>query len=73
MSRTHSTRCLRIPVQFVDGVWECTWGGIVPVKIGTEAELFVERTAIADKAFLEMINRKGRHKVVDEGTTLLVL
>jgi len=73
MGRTHSTRRLRIPVRFVDSRWECTWGGVLPVKIGTEAELFVERSAIADKAFLETIERKGRHKVLGEGTTLLVL
>jgi hypothetical protein len=73
MSRTPSTRRLRIPVRFVDSMWECAWGGVVPVKIGTEAELFVQRTAIADKAFLETIECKGRHKVLDEGTTLLVL
>ena len=71
MGRTHSTRRLRIPVRFVDSRWECTWGGVLPVKIGTEAELFVERSAIADKAFLETIERKGRHKVLGEGTTLL--
>jgi hypothetical protein len=73
MSKTHSTRRLRIPIRFVDSMWECTWGGAVPVKVGTEAELFVERSAIADKAFLETIERNGKHKVLDEGTALLVL
>ena len=72
MSKTHSTRRLRIPVRFVDGTWECAWGGAVPVRNDTEAELVVQRTAIADKAFLKSIERKGRHKVLDEGTTLLV-
>jgi hypothetical protein len=72
MSKMHSVRRLRIPVRFVDGVWECAWGGVVPVKNDTEAELVVQRAAIADNAFLEAMERKGRHKVLDEGTTLLV-
>ena len=72
MSKTHSTRRLRIPVRFVDGTWECAWGGVVPVKNDTEGELVVQRAAIADDAFLETMERKGRHKVLDEGTTLLV-
>jgi hypothetical protein len=59
-------------MRFVEGIWECAWGGVVPVENGTEAELLVQRTAIADKTFLETIERKGRHKVLDEGTTLLV-
>jgi hypothetical protein len=30
------------------------------------------RTSISDKAFLEIMERKGRHKVLDEGTPLLM-
>jgi hypothetical protein len=59
-------------MRFVDGTWECVWGGAVPVRNDTQAELVVQRTDISDKAFLETIERKGRHKVLDEGTTLLV-
>ena len=47
-------------------------GGAIPVRNDTEAELLVERTAISDKTFLETMESKGRHKVPDEGTTLLV-
>jgi len=72
MRKTLSTRRLRIPVRIVNGTWECAWGGAIPVENDTEAELVVQRTAISDKAFLETIERKGRHKVLDEGTTLLV-
>jgi hypothetical protein len=72
MTKTYSTRRLRIPVRFVDGVWECALGGAVPVRNDTEAELVVQRTSISDKAFLETMERKVRHKVLDEGTPLLV-
>lgn len=67
-----SNRRLRIPVRFVDGFWECSLGGQVPVKEGTEADLVVERKSISDKAFLETMERKARHKVLEEGTPLLV-
>ena len=72
MTKAHSTRRLRIPVRFVDGVWECALGGVVPVGDHAEAELVVDRKSISDRAFLEAMERKGRHKVLDEGTSLLV-
>ena len=72
MAKTHSTRRLRIPVRFVDGGWECAFGGAIPVWNDTVAELFVERTSISDIAFLERMVRKGMHKVLEEGTPLLV-
>jgi hypothetical protein len=72
MTKADSTRRLHIPVRFVDGIWECALGGAIPVRNDTEAELVVQRAAISDKAFLETMERKGRHKVLDEGTTLLV-
>jgi hypothetical protein len=70
--KTLSTRRLRIPVRLVDGTWECAWGGAIPVRGDTDAELVVQRTTISDKAFLEAMERKGRHKVLDQGTRLLV-
>lgn len=72
MSKTHSARRLRIPVRFVDGVWECSFGGAVPVENNTDAELIVPRTFISDTAFLDTMERKESHKVLDEGTSLLV-
>jgi hypothetical protein len=44
----------------------------VPVKNDTDAEPVIPRTSISDKAFLETMERKGRHKVLDEGISLLV-
>ena len=72
MTRAQTIRRLRVPVRLVDGTWECSLGGAVPVKNGTEAELVVRRSSISDKAFLAIMDRKGRHKILDEGTTLLV-
>ncbi len=72
MTKSHSTRRLRIPVRFVDGIWECAFGGAIPLKNDTEAELLIQRTSISDKTFLATMERKGRHKVLDEGTPLLV-
>jgi hypothetical protein len=72
MSKAPLTRRLRIPVRFVDGMWECSLGGQVPVKEDTEADLVVERNSISDKAFLEMMERKACHKVLQEGTPLFV-
>lgn len=66
------SRRLRIPVRYIDGAWECSFGGEVPIKEGTEAELLVEREAISDTAFLEKIELPGRYKVLDEGTPLFV-
>lgn len=72
MTKAPSTRRLRIPVQFVDGSWECSLGGAVPVKEGTKAELVVDRNSISDPSFLELMERKALHKVLEEGTPLLV-
>lgn len=72
MTKTSSTRRLRIPVRLVDGMWECSFGGQVPVKEATEADLVIERQSIEDKAFLQMMERKARHKVLEEGTPLLI-
>lgn len=67
-----SPATLRIPVRLVDGIWEHDLGGKVPVKNDTKAELVVPRASISDKAFLKTMERKEKHKVLDEGTSLLV-
>ena len=72
MTKAISSRRFRIPVRFVDGIWECALGGAVPVRDGAEAELVVQSAAISDKTFLETMQRKERFKVLDEGTPLLV-
>jgi hypothetical protein len=72
MTKEPLFRRLRIPVKFVDGIWECSYGGVVPVLPDTPGELIIERTSIADKLFLEKMEAKSRHKVLDQGVKLLV-
>jgi hypothetical protein len=72
MPKAPLTRHLRIPVRSVDRVWEFSLGGQVPVREATEAELVVDRKSISDPEFLELMERKARHKVLEEGTHLLV-
>jgi len=72
VTKALATRRLRIPVRFVDGVWECSLGGPIPVKEGTEAELTIESNSIADRSFLALMEKKACHKLLEEGTPLLV-
>jgi hypothetical protein len=72
MTKEGSARRLRIPVQFVDGVWECKFGGQIPVRPGTHAEIIVSRASVSDSAFLKTLEAKDFHKILDEGATLLV-
>jgi hypothetical protein len=66
------TRRLHIPVRLVDGVWECAFGGAVPVNNSAEAELVIERESISDDDFLARMESKGLYKVLDEGASLLI-
>jgi hypothetical protein len=72
MTKGYSGCRLRIPVRWVDGAWECEFGRQVPVKLDAEAELVVSRVSIPDRTFLEMMEREGRHKVLDQGAQLLL-
>jgi hypothetical protein len=72
MTKALPMRRLHIPVRFVDGIWECALGGTIPVKEGTEAEFIVERSSISDRLFLELMEQKACHKLLEEGTSLLV-
>lgn len=72
MSRSSNARRLRIPVKFIDGQWEFFHGGPVPLLDGAEAELLVDRKSISDKSFIKMMDRTEKHKVLDQGTALLV-
>jgi len=72
MSNEPPSRRLRIPVRFVNGQWEFRLGGQVPIKEFADAELVLHRSSIKDKAFLDVIEGKARHKVLEEGADLLV-
>jgi hypothetical protein len=72
MAARISERRLRIPVRYVDGAWELIFGGPVPVKDGAQAELELSRSSISEKTFLEKVETKAHHRVLEEGAPLLV-
>jgi hypothetical protein len=47
-------------------------GRRVPVRNDAKAEIILHRTDVSDGTFLQAMERKGLHKVLDQGTTLLV-
>lgn len=70
MKKSTSDRLLRIPVRYIEGQWECGYGGLVPVSDHTEGELLVETKSISDKGFLARMREKGNIKVLDQGAKL---
>jgi hypothetical protein len=68
---TPTDKLLRIPIRFLDGQWECEYGGLVPVKNDTAAELLIAERLISDKSFLERMRAKSNIKVLEQGTKLL--
>jgi hypothetical protein len=68
----NGVRRVRVPVKNVDGDWECSFGGKIPVVDGAEADIVIDSDKISDAAFLAAIESKGEHKVLPEGTELLV-
>ena len=71
MTKAFSTRRLRIPVRSVDGVWEC-WRTSTSEGGHRSWNLLLDRKSVSDGTFLETMERKARHKVLEEGTPLLV-
>jgi hypothetical protein len=72
MKQGPSERRVRIPVRLVESKWEFLFGGQVPVKEGAIAELVVDRGAIDDRSFLEKMDWRETHKVLDQTTPLLI-
>ena len=72
MTGIDKKKSIRVPVKFVDGHWEYFYGGNIPAKNGAIGDLVLNEGAIDDKDFLKSLNRKSRHKILDEGTKLLV-
>lgn len=70
MKKSQSDRFLRIPIRYVDGRWECEYGGIVPVALDTEAELIINIRSITDQGFLARMKALSSIKVLDEGVKL---
>lgn len=68
----HQTARLRVPLRHVDGAWECSLGGPLPVADGATAELLIDKAHIIDKAFLKALDGRGKHKVLDAEALLFV-
>jgi hypothetical protein len=72
MKQGPSERRVRIPVRLVESKWEFLFGGQVPVWEGAIAELVVNRGSIDDQTFLQKMDWRETHKVLNERTPLLV-
>jgi len=72
MTGGSSQRRLRLPVRYVDGVWESAYGGIVPVHAFTTGELIIDPASISDPAFLKRMRTRSKFKILEQGAKLLV-
>ena len=66
------TRKLTLPVKMVNGQWEFLFGGAVPVKEGTVAELTFPLDRITDAEFAKRVTAESTVKVLPAGTKLYV-
>jgi hypothetical protein len=72
VSEQYSKQRIRIPVKLVDGVWEFFYGGALPIRPNCIADLVLDKASIADPSFLSLLRRRTDHKILAEGTELLV-
>lgn len=63
---------VKLPVQWVDGRWEFLYGGGIPVREGSYAELSVALHAIEDESFRKRVTQEVVVKVFDEERPLIV-
>ncbi len=66
------TSKVTMPVKRVGNRWEFFYGGDVPVKEGTLAELTLSADQITDERFRQRVTQELAVKILDEGTRLLV-
>ena len=72
MNNFYKQATLRVPMKLVNGQWEYFYGGALPVKDGTVADMIVDESSFTDKAFINTLKQRSRHKILDEDTELLV-
>lgn len=72
MTGIFSKNPIRIPIKLVDGQWEFFYGGPIPVRNGTVGDLLVDKNAVENKEFLDLLKRKSKYKILDAGTELYV-
>lgn len=66
------TRKLTLPLKLVNGQWEFLFGGAVPVKDGTVADLTVSLDRITDAEFAKRVTAESTVKVLQACTKLYV-
>lgn len=67
-----STKHITLTVKCVDDRWEFFYGGLVPVKQGTIAELKVPFNAITDERFKDRVTSEVSVKILDQNMPLIV-
>jgi hypothetical protein len=71
MKKLSAGKLLRIPVSYVDGRWECEYGGVVPAAPDSQAELLIASKSITDPHFLARMKAPSTVKVLEENEVLL--
>lgn len=61
---------LRLQVRKTEGGWQLKSGSEVPVKVGTDAELIVDQSAVTDPTLVEAVRHVSYIKILPEGTAL---
>lgn len=65
-----TSRRIRLPLHFIEGRWSLEFGGEVPVKEGSRAELAIAESCISDPEFIARFRQKAHLPILPEGTTL---
>ncbi|MBY6102425.1 hypothetical protein [Marinobacter nauticus] len=63
---------VRIPIKFVDGSVEFFYGGDLPIANGAVGEVVLDKSCVTDQKFLAHLKKKSLHKIMPEGTKLMV-
>ena len=72
MNDRYSKAPVRIPIKFVQNQWEYFFGGGVPVREGSLADLVVQRHCITDPSFLKALSKRTEHRMLEQGVALRV-
>jgi len=72
MNNYYGKSPIRVPVKLVNGHWEFFYGGAVPAKDGTIAELIIEKHSITDKSFLAALKKPSKHLMLTGPLDLMV-
>jgi len=73
MSEYYPKTPIRVPVRLINGQWEFFYGGLVPARDGAIADLIIQKESITDPKFLRLLRKRSEHRLLDEGTALMVV